>query len=83
MSEPRGQITMPNGRILPLRTARANPMSGACRMHLRRICGVCAAFSGTDIAEAGHCHAFDEVVSGRRAATKCEGWSRKMEGGAT
>lgn len=66
---------------LKRRAPEENPLSGACRPHLRRICGVCEHFDAASIGAVGRCSELGFVASGLRSAKSCALWSRRMAGG--
>ena len=51
-------------------------------MHLRRICGTCAAFpEAADMrAKAQPCARREAIVNGARSAANCKLWTRKVAG---
>ncbi len=65
------------GRQLTRRTI--NPRDPHCPMHLRRICGTCAAFPAGANMGAGNqqCSALQITVNGVRDASGCRRWARK------
>lgn len=66
-----------NGLPFKLRDARELPQNGNCKTHLRRICGVCAHFSGQEMRAGGLCRKYGRSVRGLRDAGLCELWERK------
>ena len=54
-----------------------NPISPACRMHLRRICGVCQSFGGASMLSQGPCAKLGGEVRGGSSAADCSFWCRR------
>lgn len=71
------------GRRLKMREAHARPLNPACPLHLRRICGTCAAFpEGADMRTKDQpCARLQVTVSGARCAANCKHWTRKLAPG--
>ena len=64
------------GQPYPQRDPRRNPLSGSCKLSLRRVCGVCVHFDG-DLRAGGTCARFKLEVEGRAGARDCASWARK------
>ncbi len=65
----------------PLIISRAHhPLSPACPIHLRRICGVCQKFEARSIQTTARCQEFGAMKNGMADAADCEFWTRKAAG---
>lgn len=74
------EIEADQGRRLQMRDAHLRPLDPACPLHLRRICGTCAAFPElADMrAKAQPCARLKITVNGVRCAANCKFWTRKL-----
>ena len=62
---------------IPMRRSGENPRSSDCKLHLRRICGVCTHFGGAKIQAVGGCIDRKVRVHGLSSGVDCASWSRK------
>lgn len=66
-------------RVVQGRGDKKSPRGVCCPMHLRRICGTCAAFPAAAEIRAPdqYCSAKQESVNGSSCAADCPLWARK------
>jgi len=77
MSGVRAGVQLPASRFR-LRDPIENPLMRSCKLHLRRVCGVCADFDGELRQEGeGMCRRHAAPTGPRRDARDCPDFDRK------